>query len=214
MKNHYKKILFPIHVHHIHIKENHVIQREILSSIQKCHEENNLPIPDGWLTDKLYTSFDQEEINYRLFGNNSKIHHIYQKYVEMMFDEKVNLSLEDMWFNYYVDGEYQEPHSHISQTAIRPPVHYSCIHFLKYDEKVHLPTVFHDPIEDLRAHSLEMKSNHYSARWQPKVKEGDLLMFPCYLQHHVQKSIKTPDNPRITIAFNLRILSYGEQNGN
>jgi hypothetical protein len=39
-------------------------------------------------------------------------------------------------------------------------------------------------------------------------------MFPCYLQHHVQKSIKTPDNPRITIAFNLRILSYGEQNGN
>jgi len=210
MKNHYSKLLFPIHLHQIHIKENLSIQREVLSSIQKCYEEKDLPIPDGWLTDKLYTSFDLDEINHAIFSEDNIIHQIYRKYVEMMFDKRVELSLEDMWFNYYVNGEYQEPHSHIAPTVLRPPVHYSCIHYLKYDDEVHLSTVFHDPIEDLRAHSYEMDSNHYSSKWSPRVKEGDLIMFPSYLQHHVSKSQPTPDNPRITIAFNLRLLSYGD----
>ena len=34
---------------------------------------------------------------------------------------------------------------------------------------------------------------------------------PSYLVHHVEKSKPTPDNPRITIAFNLRILTYGDE---
>ena len=208
MRNHYSKLLFPIHLHQIHIRENLSIQREVLSSIQKCYEEKDLPIPDGWLTDKLYTSFDQDELNHKIF-KSEKIHELYMKYVSSVFDKPVKFSLEDMWFNYYVNGEYQEEHHHINMTPFLPPVHFSCVHYLKFDEEQHTSTTFHDPISTLRAHSFEMDSNYYKESWTPKVKEGDLLIFPSYLVHHVEKSQPTPDNPRITVAFNLRLLSYG-----
>ena len=185
-----------------------MIQREVLSSIQKCYEEKELSIPDGWLTDKLTTSFDRDELNHKVF-ESEKIHQLYMKYVSSVFDRPVSFSLEDIWFNYYIDGEYQEEHNHINHSPFLPPVHYSCIHYLKYDEEEHTSTTFHDPIENLRAHSFEMDSNYYSDKWSPKVKEGDLLIFPSYLVHHVEKSKPTPNNPRITVAFNLRLLSYG-----
>jgi hypothetical protein len=195
------------------VRENSVIQREVLPSIQKCYEEKNLPIPDDWLTDKLTTSFDNDELNHKIF-ESEKIHQLYMKYVSSVFDKPVSFSLEDIWFNYYIDGEYQEEHHHINPTPFFPSVHYSCIHYLKYDEEEHTSTTFHDPIETLRSHSFEMDSNHHVSRWTPKVKEGDLLIFPSYLVHHVAKSKPTPNNPRITVAFNLRLLSYGMEGNN
>ena len=208
MRNHYKRALFPVTLYHTNVRENSVIQREVLASIQKCYEEKELPIPDGWLTDKLTTSFDQNELNHKIF-ESERIHELYMKYVSSVFDKPVTFSLEDMWFNYYIDGEYQEEHHHINSSPFHPPVHFSCIHYLKYDEEEHVSTTFHDPISTLRAHSFEMESNYCKENWVPKVKEGDLLIFPSYLVHHVKKSKPTPDNPRITIAFNLRLLSYG-----
>ena len=208
MRNHYKKILFPVTLYHTNIRENSVIEREVLASIQKCYEEKELPIPDGWLTDKLTTSFDRDELNHKIF-ESEKIHELYVKYVSSVFDKPVSFSLEDMWFNYYIDGEYQEEHHHINPTPFLPPVHFSCVHYLKFDKEEHTATTFHDPISTLRAHSFEMESNYCKENWTPKVEEGDLLIFPSYLVHHVKKSKPTPDNPRITVAFNLRLLSYG-----
>ena len=208
MRNHYKRALFPVTLYHTNVRENSVIQREVLATIQKCYEEKELPIPNGWLTDKLTTSFDQDELNHKIF-ESEKIHELYMKYVSSVFDKPVTFSLEDMWFNYYINGEYQEEHYHINSSPFLPPVHFSCIHYLKYDEEEHVSTTFHDPISTLRAHSFEMESNYCKENWVPKVKEGDLLIFPSYLVHHVKKSKPTPDNPRITIAFNLRLLSYG-----
>ena len=213
MRNHYKRTLFPVTLYHTNVRENSVIQREVLASIQKCYEEKKLPIPDGWLTDKLITSFDEDELNHKIFESN-KIHELYMKYVSSVFDKPVSFSLEDMWFNYYIDGEYQEEHHHINPTPFQPPVHFSCVHYLKFDEEVHQSTTFHDPISALRSHSFEMDSNHCKENWSPKVKEGDLLIFPSYLVHHVEKSEPTPNNPRITIAFNLRLLSYGTEGQN
>ena len=210
MRNHYKRTLFPVTLYHTNIRQNSVIQREILSGIQKCYEEENLPIPDGWLTDKLTTSFDNEELNHRIF-ESEKIHEIYVKAIRTVFDKDVSFSLEDIWFNYYIDGEYQEEHNHINPTPFLPPVHFSCVHYLKFDKEEHVTTTFHDPLKDLRSHSFEIDSNHYTSEWTPKVKEGDLLIFPSYLVHHVRKSKPTPNNPRITVAFNLRLLSYGTE---
>ena len=58
---------------------------------------------------------------------------------------------------------------------------------------------------------MEMDSNHYRNRYYPKVTEGSLIMFPCYLEHFVKKGPPTPNYPRITIAFNLTVTKYGER---
>ena len=211
MNNFYKKALFPIHIFQINILENKLILDNLLTEIQTIYQNEKLEIPDGWLTDKLYTTFEHDTINKALFGPDSIVHEYYSKYVQKMFDEEVKVILDDIWLNVYENGEFQEEHNHLAYdiNMVRP--YFSCIHYLKFDEENHEPVRFTDPIMEMRYNSFEMNSNNYSHQYKPKIREGDLLMFPPYLKHLVPKSKPTPDNQRITIAFNIRLLEYGEQ---
>lgn len=211
MRNHYKKVLFPIHLFQTTIRENSIIQEEVLDKIQKLYHSNQLEAPDGWLTDNIFTTFDQEDINSHLFHKESKIIHYYNEYVKKFFDKPVEFEIDDIWLNVYSKGEYQEEHTHLTPNIFLSRSHFSCIHYLKFDKSVHVPVTFNDPIATMRYNTLEMESNYYAERWSPSIKEGDLLMFPPYLSHFVSKSEPTPGNPRISIAFNIRIHKYGEQ---
>lgn len=206
--NPYKKILFPIHIFQTHIKENELIKDDLFSNIQKFSKD--VSIPDGWLTDNILTSFNNNNVNIKLFGEDSIVHEYYQKYLSRFFDKDVKLDLVDIWFNYYSNGEHQEAHHHVHPN-IQCMTHFSCIHYLKYDSEVHQPVTFVDPLMLIRSHSLEMDSNDYDERYCPEIREGSLLMFPAYLEHFVKKSDPTPDNPRISIAFNIIIKQYGDE---
>ena len=37
------------------------------------------------------------------------------------------------------------------------------------------------------------------------VKEGDVLLFPCYMQHEVRPSKPTPEYPSVTVSWNIKI---------
>ena len=87
---------------------------------------------------------------------------------------------------------------------------FSCIHFLCYDKEVHSPVVFKDPISLIRSHSFEFASHKHDDGHKPDISEGDMIMFPSYLEHEVKAGRPTPDNPRITISFNLNLFWMGE----
>jgi hypothetical protein len=207
--NPFKKILFPIHIYQNKIKENNICKDEILSKIDKMYNDDKFKIPEGWLTDKLSTSFDHPEFNFELFHDTKTID-LYQKYVGSFFDKKVKFIIDEIWYNYYVSGEWQEIHSHLSSNYFQKCSTFSCIHFLSYNSEIHPPVVFVDPHEKVRSLSMEMDSNYYENRHSPKITEGSIIMFPSYLEHFVPKGPPTPDYPRITIAFNLKVQQYGE----
>ena len=73
---------------------------------------------------------------------------------------------------------------------------------------MHTPAEFQDPISAIRAHSLTLDKDFVGDFYIPQVKEGDLIMFPAYLQHRVLPQ-KVSDIPRITLSFNFRLLRYG-----
>ena len=52
--NHYKKVLFPIHLFQTNIRENGLILDDVLDKIEYLYKKKNLKIPDGWLTDSLF----------------------------------------------------------------------------------------------------------------------------------------------------------------
>ena len=211
--SYYRKALFPIHIYQTHIKENELIKDELSNNIEKYVKDKSLQIPDGWLTDSVQTSFDNTNI--QLFDSNSIVHDYYMKYLFKMFDKPVEMIMKEMWFNYYSNGEYQEPHNHIDGSSINNnQSHFSCIHYLKFNGDVHEPAIFVDPLSLTRAHSVEMDSNNYDERYIPNVREGTLLMFPSYLEHYVRKNAPTPDDPRVTIAFNIVLTKYGDDDGN
>ena len=212
--SYYRKALFPIHIYQTHIKENELIKDELSNNIEKYVKDKSLKIPDGWLTDNLETSFGSSNTNIELFGENSIVYDYYDKYLSKIFDKDVTLLFNNMWFNYYSTGEYQEPHHHVDGGSLKKVAHFSCIHYLKFNENIHEPAIFIDPLSLVRSHSIEMDSNNYGQRYAPSVREGTLLMFPSYLEHYVRKNAPTPDDPRVTIAFNIVLRKYGDDDGN
>ena len=201
--------IFPFTYYHVNIPNNNVLKSILLNKIVEDAKE--LEIPEGWFTHKLMTSFNGEPTGREIFfGENTEyqdmLTKVYTECFNKIFDRKFEIAIDNIWYNVYINGEYQENHDHLGYDV--NPSHFSCIHFLSFDEKNHEPVVFRDPHRQLRSLSIELDKNNYSEDWTPNIKEGDLLMFPSYLSHEVRPGKPTPDYPRISIAFNFRVLYY------
>ena len=191
--------LFPVTVFKGQVSNNEILKNLLVSEI--LNESKDLEIPEDWTTHKVKTSFST--------GSNILNHtELTSQYVDCMrdvFDKDFDVSINKIWYNVYTDGEYQEVHDHLG--SLFEPSHFSFIHFLCFDKGNHRPPEFRDPLSQLRTTSLELERNNCGEVYVPDVKEGDLIMFPSYLQHCVPPGKKT-EYPRITISFNVKVESY------
>ena len=199
--------IFPITVFKTQVPDNNLIKEVLADKISL--NSQYLKIPENWVTDRVKTSFESEPIGKELLKQGSEYQKLltekYNTCFNNIFKTEYQLSIEDIWYNYYDKGEYQEEHDHLGTSF--NPIHFSCIHFLSFDENQHKVPQFRDPISQIRGLSVEIGENKCDEIYEPKIKEGDLLMFPCYLKHRVPAG-KPTKYPRITISFNIRLLSY------
>lgn len=194
--------LFPVTIFKTQIENNNRLKELLVRDILETSE--TLLIPEDWTTNKVKTSFGEE---LEVIENNRDL--LESEYIECMrevFDRDFNVEFDSIWYNVYMDGEYQEVHDHLG-TPLNP-THFSFIHFLSFNKGEHKPPEFRDPLSQIRNLSLELDRTRCGEVYVPNVKEGDLLMFPSYLQHCVPPGKKT-SYPRITIAFNVRVIQYG-----
>jgi hypothetical protein len=203
--------IFPISFFHSRVENNAEIKNILVPKIVKDSDE--LLIPEGWFTHKLKTSFSGEKPGKEIFfGEDNTYQSIlekkYAKCLDSFFDHTYQIMIDEIWYNCYFDGEYQEEHDHLGLCF--NPVHFSCIHFLSFDEGRHKSPKFRDPLDQIRNTSLEFYRNNYNNTYQPNIKEGDFIMFPSYLKHSVEPCADTKDYPRITIAMNIKVLQYGD----
>lgn len=206
MINQYQNKIFPITYYQDKVENNNEIKKILLPLIEE--ERKLFRPPSSWATNKVSTSFSEKENNF--FTNDKQLYQkllseSYLKCFDNFFDEEYKISINEIWYNYYSDDDYQEWHNHVG--SIFNQVHYSCIHFLSFDSENHSPTVFLDPLVDIRHLSLDF---WFPYQHCPKVSEGDLIMFPSYLKHCVLPVKNQNNYPRITIALNFRILQYGD----
>ena len=200
--------VFPITYYHLSMTDNDMLKDLLVDKI--VADAKNLEIPEGWFTNKLMTSFDGEPRGKEIFfGENDSYQKVLEKRygscINAIFDAPYKIDIDEIWYNVYMNGEWQEEHDHVGGPH---GSHYSCIHFLSFDPKIHQPVEFRDPLSQLRNLSVELDRNNYDHTWYPDIKEGDFIMFPSYLAHSVKPGKATPDYPRITIAFNFRVLNY------
>ena len=199
--------IFPVTIYKTRIEDNDFLKEKIVSSVEKALPE--LDSPEDWATDNLKTSFEGEPKGKEVLvgKNNVLLKEKYSNAISEIFDREITWEITgDIWYNYYEKGSYQELHEHIADPFQK--IHFSCIHYLSYDRDVHTPAEFHDPISAIRAHSLTLDKNFVGDFFIPQVEEGDLIMFPAYLQHRVLPQ-KVSNVPRITLSFNFRLLRYG-----
>ena len=208
-----RKIIFPVSYYHGKVENNDRLKGQLLPHINS--KKDRLFVPEGWTTTKIITSIDDDRVNEFLF-DCKELKEQYIDVIESFCDDKYIIEIDEIWFNYYIDGEYQEQHNHLDsamevRTKSNSPIStFSCIHFLCYDKEVHSPVVFKDPISIIRSHSFEFASHKHDDGHKPDISEGDMIMFPSYLEHEVKAGRPTPGNPRITISFNLKLFWMGE----
>jgi predicted 2-oxoglutarate/Fe(II)-dependent dioxygenase YbiX len=209
MNHKYRRELFPITIFQGSVENNEILKELTIPHIKSTKNISN-SAPDGWFTNKIITSFDKEELNKNLTEGDvgDELRRQYLKVLSSFFDDYWEISITNLWYNYYENGEYQEDHTHVS---VLNDIHFSCVHFLSYDSNIHAPLTFNDPLRLTRNFSMEMKSNRYSERYNIFPKEGDFVMFPSYLSHEVKPGKPTPQYPRITISFNINVNSYGNE---
>ena len=199
--------IFPVTVYKTRIEDNDFLKEKIISGVERALPK--LDSPEDWATDNLKTSFEGEPKGKEVLvgKNNVLLKKYYSDAISEIFDREITWEIaDDIWYNYYEKGSYQELHEHIADPFQK--IHFSCIHYLSYDREVHTPAEFQDPISAIRAHSLTLDKDFVGDFYIPKVEEGDLIMFPAYLQHRVLPQ-KVSNVPRITLSFNFRLLRYG-----
>ena len=199
--------IFPLTIYHTSISDNDYLKELLVPKIEKAIPE--LEIPKHWATDNLRTSFESEPKGNEIFTkeNNSILTDYYNEAITELFDKEVAWEIVNgIWYNYYEKNSYQERHEHIASPFEK--IHFSCVHYLSYDKEVHTATEFRDPISAIRAHSLTLNRDFVGNYFVPTVEEGDLIMFPAYLEHRIFPQ-KVSNTPRITLSFNFEVTKYG-----
>ena len=208
-----RKQIFPVSYYQGQVENNDRLKQQLLPHIN--FKKNKVKVPEGWSTTKIITSIENDKANEFLY-DNEELSNQYINVIESFCDDDYIIEIDEIWFNYYVDGEYQEQHSHIDcagdqrRKGDKLTPTFSCVHFLCYDKEVHNPLTFKDPMSMTRSHSFEFASHEHEDIHAPDISEGDMIMFPSYLEHEVKAGKPTPNNPRITISFNLKLYLMDE----
>ena len=196
--------IWPMSYYKGHVEDNEKLKGMLMPFVENTKDD--CEVPEGWLTTNITTSFENDDIS-RYLSNNFELKRQYIGVISKFFDDVFKIKIDELWYNSYSNGEYQEAHNHLGD-PIRPS-HFACVHFLSFDPEIHSPLTFCDPLASIRSHSIDMKSANYEEKYIPPVVEGDLIMFPSYLDHEVKSYPPTPNKPRVTISFNLTVMSYG-----
>ena len=213
MNNPHKKEVFPIHYWQGTLPDNDKLKDLMIPIIEKTKHENlGEDVMPSWDTEKINTSIFNHSANSQLFGRGDVGEEVREQYKQVwaeMFQGHFEVGMQATWFNWYGDGEYQEPQAHPGNWET--PNHFACVHFLQYDPEIHSPLIFNDPLKNLKTIAFSPEycdDGGYNWKFEVPVKEGDMVVFPYYLEHGVRRSPSTPEYPRISIATNIRVMSY------
>jgi len=112
----------------------------------------------------------------------------------------------DAWYNITGKGGWGEIHNHLSSPRT---IQVCAVHYVKYDPKLHAPTIFYNPSADgIRSTQPTPIADKLPAKYpkevmQVDVEEGDMIFFAPYLNHSIP--VQHSAEPRITTAFNITI---------
>jgi len=114
----------------------------------------------------------------------------------------------EMWCSKYTKGMYQAEHNHLDRNEL-----FSFVYFAKYDPTKDADLVFVKDMTLAKQSGFLVEDSSYTLCKELQdhpvfcnqvalnIKEGDLVIFPSYLEHFVEE--QKYDGPRITIAGNL-----------
>tara|TARA_B100000287_G_scaffold201493_1_gene190318 strand:- start:1403 stop:1945 length:543 start_codon:yes stop_codon:yes gene_type:complete len=170
--------MFCVPFEHYQPIENHQQAKEhMLELFSMCGEDKN-----GMRTDFFLNDVNQSLPSYY----HTLIMYLYDYIQDLENQMEFRAKINSMWYQQTTRGQYHEVHNHGS-------VGLSCVWYLEFDPSVHQATTFYCPFADPLTGDLLQET--------PKVKEGDLIVFPSYLLH--EQKPNQSDVRRTAVSFNL-----------
>jgi hypothetical protein len=114
-----------------------------------------------------------------------------------------NIFFSNMWYNIYHDNQGQEKHNHLSPVGVSVPF-WSGIYYNKNAS----------PTEFFRSGSIwktqlfdgfhqTLLNDCLIQSFKPFVEDGDIVLFPPYLEHSVKSKLEHKNKMRMTFSFNI-----------
>jgi len=196
--------LFPSQVYINRVLQHDMIKGLCLDYVENEYNKSPSTFVDRWDSD-VFTTYGKDD----LFPWNQIIPRYKQTFEELqnIYGIKGSPCVKEAWFNGYKTNQFQEIHDHI-------PNQFSCIHLLSFDKDDHLPPVFLSPFRQVSVtnspefiyDNIKDRPPTWSYQSTIDAKEGDIIIFPSYLEHKVPR--QTSDKLRVTISFNLNFINY------
>ena len=185
---------FPTLLYRYHLEEQDPIKARVDEYYKEYKLQNNTP--DQWNCD-LFTSYGTGT-----FPIGECLDAFTPILDEFQTDAKAygNMILTDMWLNCYKSQNWQEKHIH-------SPGQWSGVYYVHFDPNEHKATNFYHPCETLLA-TAGITSNTLV----PWVQEGDMIIFPSWLEHAAP--MNRSSKMRSTISFNFFIEEDIYEGGN
>ena len=121
-----------------------------------------------------------------------------REFAEMVGGKQFQMG--QIWMQNYERHCFHNSHHHW-------PALYSLVYYVRFDPKKHLGTTFHHPSR-LQTVVYQIRNLKSETIFQPKVKEGDMVIFPSFIDHNVP--MNESDSPRTIVAFNFDMVG-GEE---
>jgi len=161
---------------------------------------NNINFEKTW-NSQTYSSF-----NFTNIIDNESAHYLLKiiaSCISPFFNKSLKIEILNIWENRYEKNDFQDKHMH-------PQSHFSFIIYKKVEEG---KTIFFNPAINLiesyyPAPYFFDSTNFFELEFMPKCKNNQIVIFPSFLEHMVQKN-----NNSVTISGNI-IINTKDQNDN
>ena len=187
-------------------------KNKILSQIEKNYKISK--VRNKW----SLKSFIKTDIHQSLEDENNprfkKINYysLPQQYKKVITDFCDKLSLSGpIKFSYHIANYTCVKHNSVMTPHIHTDCTFSLIHYMSFDKKQHLPTVFRNPYifgqllpyqKQLQTMFSNKKENSWLYKeWTIDTEEDDVIIVPAILEHYVRNL--DSKKSRITIAVNI-----------
>ena len=152
-------------------------------------------------TDKIVIDKDLQTVNHNMQHNRilkplcSKILEAMNKIVAIYQYDAYEVEITSMWGNIQKPGTHFRRHAHDNHM-------FSGVFYLNYNE--HFPSItFWRPVESSFSPQLKLHNEFNQELYSYKPNKDELIIFPSWLQHSVDKN--NTDENRINIAFNVML---------
>lgn len=175
-------------------KINYKNKEKLIKNIEEYCKKNNNLTPKGWKC-LVKSSFSKKEnkIPKDLVDIIEKKLNDFLNLIQKNIKLDGNYFINDIWFNYYINDYFQEPHIHKDSL-------FSGCYYLKFNSNHHHQTTFYNPNHHFNY--LNFEDNSYFC-FNPQCQEDDLIIFPSLLEHGTKGMRENSNDSRITISFNV-----------